>query len=155
MNIDVDVILTKALQETYAHLAVLDPVTYCYGNIEVILGQDVYHDIRPIKCFAADKKCSPFDVRFSIDWVLSGTLSSSSGLASICFKANVEQNFELGSHVKSCHDMEFIGALKQVDPQSTAHALAHDIRINTTVHNGKRYDVGLLWAEDNIKLPNN
>ena len=29
------------------------------------------------------------------------------------------------------------------------------ITSNTTVHNGKRYNGGMLWAEDNIELPNN
>ena len=46
LNVGADVINIKALQETYPHLAVLDSVTYCYGNIEMILGQDVYHAIR-------------------------------------------------------------------------------------------------------------
>ena len=51
--------------------------------------------------------------------------------------------------------MESYGALKQVDPQSAADARALDFLENATVHNGKRYDAGMLWAEDNIELPNN
>ena len=51
--------------------------------------------------------------------------------------------------------MESYGALKQVDPRSSSDARAHEILENTTVHNGKRYNVGMLWAEDNIELPNN
>ena len=100
---------------TLKHLAVLDPVTYCYGNIEMILGQDVYHAIRPLQYFA-DKKCSPFAVRLPIGWALSGPLPSSSGLVSTCFKANMEQDFELASQVKSWYDMESYSALQQVDP---------------------------------------
>ena len=67
----------------------------------------------------------------------------------------MEHYFELAIQVKSCYDMESYGALKQVDHRSTADARAHDILENTTVHNGKRYDVGMLWAEDNIELPKN
>ena len=89
LNVGADVINIKALQETYPHLAVLDPVTYFYGNIEMILGQDVYHAIRPLEYFAAEEKCSPFAVRLPIGWVLSGPLPSSSGLVSTCFKANM------------------------------------------------------------------
>ena len=66
LNVGADVINVKALQETYPHLAVLDPVTYCYGSIEMILGQDVYHAIRPLEYIAADEKCSPFAVRLPI-----------------------------------------------------------------------------------------
>ena len=51
--------------------------------------------------------------------------------------------------------MESYGALKQVDPRSATEARALGILENTTVHNGKKYDVGMLWAEDNIELPNN
>ena len=66
----------------------------------------------------------------------------------------MEQDFELASQVKSWYDMESYGALKQVDPRSASDAGALEILENTTVHNGKRYDVGMLWAEDNIELPN-
>ena len=47
LNVGADVINIKALQETIRHLAILDPVTFCYGNIEMIPRQDVYHAIRP------------------------------------------------------------------------------------------------------------
>ena len=155
LNLGADVINIKALQETYPHLAVLDPVTYCYGNVEMILGKDVYNAIRPLDYLAAEKKCSPFAVRLSIGWILSCPLTPSSGLVWTCFKANMEQNFELPSQVKSWYDMESYGALKKVHPRSASDARAHDIHENTTVHNGKKYDVGMLWAEDNIELPNN
>ena len=121
----------------------------------MILGKDVYHAIRTLEYFAADEKCSPFAVRLPIGWVLSGPLPSSLGLVSTCFKGNMEQDIELASPVKSWYDMESYGALKQVDPRSTSDARAHDILENTTLHNGKRYNVGILGAEDNIELPNN
>ena len=155
LNVGSDIIDVKSTQETYPHLAVLDPVKYSYGNIEMIIGQDVYHAIRPLAFFAADEKCSPFAVRLPIGWVLSGPLSSSSCLVSTCFKANVEQDYELACQVKSWFEMESYGAYKQVDPRSTADARAQEILETTSSHNGQRYDVGMLWADDNIQLPNN
>ena len=155
LKVGADVINIEALQEKYPHLAVLDPVTFCYANNEMILGKDVYHAILPLEYFAADEKFSPFAVRLPIGWVLSGPLPSSSSLVSTCFKANMEQDFELASQVESWYDIELYGALKQLDPRSAAEACALDILENTTVHNGKRYDVGMLWAEENIELPNN
>ena len=59
LNVGADVINIKALQETYPDLAVLDAVTYCYGNIEMILEQDVYHAIRPLEYFAAYENPRP------------------------------------------------------------------------------------------------
>ena len=93
LNVGADVTNIKALQETYPHPSVVDPNTYCYRNIEMVLGQDVYNAIRPSGYFAADEKCSPFAVRLHLGWVLSDPLPSSSGLVSTCFKANVEQDF--------------------------------------------------------------
>ena len=94
-------------------------------------------------------------VRLPIGWVLSGPLPSSSSLVSTCFKANVEQDYELACQVKSWYDMESYGACKQVDPRSAADPRAQEILETTTFHNGQRYDVGMLWADDNIQLPNN
>ena len=155
LNVGSDIINVQALQETYPHLAVLDPVTYSYKDIEMILGQDVYHAIRPLEYFSADEKRSPVAVRLPIVWVLSGPLPSSSCLTSTCFKVNIEQDNELASQVKSWYDIESFGANKQVDSRSAADARAHEILESTTIHNGLRYDVGMLWAADTIQLPNN
>ena len=155
LNVGSDIINVQALQETYPHLAVLDPVTYSYKDIEMILGQDVYHAIRPLEYFSADEKRSPVAVRLPIGWVLSGPLPSSSCLTSTCFKVNIEQDNELASQVKSWYDIESFGANKQVNPRSAADAMAHKILESTTIHNGLRYDFGMLWAGDNTKLPNN
>ena len=142
LKVGSDIIDVKSIQETYPHLAVLDPVRCSYGEIEMILGQNVYHAIRPLEYF-------------SIGWVLNGPLPSSSSLVSTCFKANIKQDFELGCQVKSWYDMEPYGAFKQVDPRSAADARAQEILETTSFYNGQRYDVGMLWANDNIQLPNN
>ena len=44
--------------------------------------------------------------------------------------------------------MDSNGAVKQVDPRS---AVLRD----TTYNDGSRYQVGMLWAEDESSLPNN
>ena len=136
LKVGSDIIDVKSMQETYPHLAVLDPVRYSYGEIEMILGQDVYHAISPLEYFSADEKCSLFIVRLPIEWVLSGPLSSSSSLVSTCFKSNIEQDFELACQVKSWYNMESYGGYKQVDPRSAADARALEIVEITTFHNG-------------------
>ena len=78
LNVGSDIIDVKSIHENYPHLTVLDPLKYSYGNIEMILLQDVYHAIHPVEYFAADEKCSAFAVRLPIGWVLSGPLPSSS-----------------------------------------------------------------------------
>ena len=124
LNVGSDIIKVQALQETYPHLAFLDPVTYSYKDIEMILGQDVYHAIRPLEYFSTDEKRSPVAVRLPIGWVLSGLLPSSSCITSTCFKVNIEHDNELASQVKSWYDFESFGANKQVDSRSAADARA-------------------------------
>ena len=150
-----NIIDVKSMQETYPRLAVLDPVKYSYGKVEMILGQDVYHAIRPLEYFAANEKCSPFAVRLPIGWVLSGPLPSSSCLVSTFLKAKVEQDYEIVCPVKSCYEMDSYGAYKRVDPRSATNDRAQEILETTTFHNGQRCDVGILWADDNIQLTNN
>ena len=116
----------------------------------MILGQDVYHAIRPLEYFSANEKRSTVAVRLLIGWVLSGPLPSSSCLTSTCFKVNIEHDNELASQVKSWYDIESFGANKQVDSKSAVDARAHEMLESTTIHNGLRYDVGMLWAADNI-----
>ena len=63
LNVGSDIINVQALQETYPHLAVLDPVIYSYKDIEMTLGQDVYHAIRPLEYFSADENRSTQDLQ--------------------------------------------------------------------------------------------
>ena len=51
--------------------------------------------------------------------------------------------------------MELYGTYKQVDPHSAADARASKIFEETTFHDGKRYQVEMLWAKDGSSLPNN
>ena len=51
--------------------------------------------------------------------------------------------------------MDSYGTFKQADPRSAADARAQEILETTTFRNGQRYDVGMLWADDNIQLRNN
>ena len=155
LNVGSDIVNVQALQETYPDFAVLDPVTYSYKDNEMILGQDFHHAVRPLEYFSANEKRSPVAVRLPIGWVLSGPLPSISCITSTRFKVNIEHDNDLVSQVKSWYDIESFGANKQVDSRSAADARAHEILESTNLHNGLRYDVGMLWAADNTKLPNN
>ena len=61
-SVGAEVINIKALQETYPHLAVLESIKYCYGSVDMTLGDDLYHAIRTLECFAEDEKSLPFAV---------------------------------------------------------------------------------------------
>ena len=47
------------------------------------------------------------------------------------------------------------GPFKQADPRCAADKRAQKIPDSTTLLDGSRYVVGMLWADDNIHLPDN
>ena len=51
--------------------------------------------------------------------------------------------------------MESYVAMKEVDPRSSADRRAVEILEKTTTHDGQGYQVGMLWANDDLDLPNN
>ena len=155
LNVGSDIINVPQLQETYPYLSVLDPVQYSYSNVEMILGRDVYHAIRPIEYFESDSKCAPVAVRLPIGWVLSGPLPATSSFISSCFKIVTEPETDLAEQLKSWYDMESYGAVKEVDPRSSSDRRAVEILEKTFFNDGKRYQVGMLWSKDDLHLPNN
>ena len=101
LNIGSDTVDVPQLQEIYPYLSVLDTVKYSYSNIETILGQEVYHAIRPIEYFESESKCSPVAIRQPIGWVLGGPLPSSSNFVSSCFKAIIEPEQDLVEQLRT------------------------------------------------------
>ena len=117
-TIDVDLLKTK-----YPHLQPISLKKYSYA--EMILGQDVFHSIRPLEYLDSDRKNAPVAVRLPLGWVVSGPLPSSSGLYSTCFKvvaSNKELDSELADQLRSWYDIESNGAYKQVNSRSAADA---------------------------------
>ena len=91
-------------------------------------------------------------------WVLSGQLPSTSGLFSTYFNAvttNKVTDPELATQLRSWYHIESYGAFMQLDSRSAADARAEKILDATTYQDVPRYQVGMLWAEDESNMPNN
>ena len=147
LKVGTDTIDVELLKTKYPHLQPISLKKYSYADVEMILGQDVFHSFRPLEYFDSDRKNAPVAVRLPLGWVLSGPLPSSSGLYSTCFKAvasNKELDSELADQLRSWHDIESYGAYKQVDSRSAADARALEILEETTYHDGNRYHVGVV-----------
>ena len=123
----------------------------------MILAQDVFHCIRLLEYFEADRPKTPIAVRSPLGWVLSGPLPCTTGLFSNCFKAvtNSENDSVRAEQLRSWYDIESYGAYKQVDSRSAADARAMKILEETTFNDCCRYQVGMLWADEKSTLPNN
>ena len=142
------------LQDRFPHLQPIKPIVYNYSDVEMILGQDVFHAIKPLEYFQGRNQNTPVAVRRPIGWVLSGPLPSPIGVRATTFKCNVE-DVALADQVKKWYELESYGTFKQADPRSSADKRAQKILDSTTIHDGSRYIVGMLWAADNIYLPDN
>ena len=88
---------------------------------------------------------------------MSGPLRSTSGLVLTCFEAvtKSERDFQLVDQLRNWYEMVSFAAKRQVDTRPAADARASKILEDTTYHDGCRYQVGMLWAEDDSSLPNN
>ena len=94
-------------------------------DVEVIIGQDYYHAVRPIEFILGDDNNSPCSVRLPISWVVSGPLPPFVGSTSSCFKCIV-QDSSLTDQIRFCYELKSYCAFKQVDARSASdkHALS-------------------------------
>ena len=81
-------------------------------------------------------------------------MPTSNGFFSTCFKCRTDDT-ELACQIKRWSEIESNGAYKQVDSRSAEDKRAAKILYSSTVHDGSRYAVGMLWAEKSIMLPDN
>ena len=142
------------LQNKYPQLAPIKPTQYTYEDVELIIGQDYYHAVKPIEFILGDDKNSPCSVRLPIGWVISGPFPPSVVSTSSCFKCVVEDS-SLNDQIRSWYALESYGDFKQVDARFAADKYASSILNSETVHNGERYIVPMLWIDSNVSLPNN
>ena len=70
-----DFIDVDGLKQQYLHLEPIPLKGYSYPNVEMILGQDIFHVIRPLEYFGNDRKGTATAVLFPLGWVLGGPLS--------------------------------------------------------------------------------
>ena len=156
LSVDSETIDVPILQDRFPHLQPITPIVYNYSDVELILGQDVFHAIKPLEYVQGGNQNTPVAVRMFIGWVISGPLPSPIGNRVTTFKSNFE-DVALADQVKKWYQLESYGTfkLKQADLRSSADKHAQKILDSTTLHDGSRSVVGILWANDNIHLPDN
>ena len=154
LSVGSETIDAPILQDRFPHQQPIKPIVYNYSDVEMMLGQEVFHAIKPLEYFQGGKQNTPGAVRMPIGWVLSGSLQSPIGVRVTIFKCNAEY-VALADQVKKWYKLESYGTFKQADPRSAADKHAQKTLDSTTLHDGNRYAVGMLWAEDNIHLLDN
>ena len=142
------------LKEIYSYLNNLPDIKVSMADVKVILGQDAYHLIRPLE-FTPGGRDEPWEVKTSLGWTVSGALPKKE---TKCMAASC--NFSvlsdpLADQMKKWWDMETYASVCDISGRFKEEKRAQAILEKTTKHNGECYEVGLQWAYDNPRLPNN
>ena len=147
VHIDTEDINKPELQEFYPQLAPIKPFQYNYKNVEVILGQDYYHAVRPIEFLLGEDSYSPCSDRLPISWVISCPLLPSAELTS-CFKCVLED-----SSLTDQYELESYVAFKEVDARCSADKRALTFLNSESFHYGEIYIVTMLCADRKSQSP--
>ena len=144
----------KTLKQEYDYLSDLPDIEISMKDVKVILGQDAYHLIRPLE-YKSGEKSQPWAVKTALGWTVSGALpKKETSHLSVSCNLSVASD-PLSDQMKKWWDMETYSSVCNVTGKSKEEKRALSILEKTTKHNGERYEVGLLWAEDEPNFPNN
>ena len=123
-------------------------------DVKVIFGQDAYLLIRPLE-YKSGERNQPWAVETALGWTISGALPKKE-TSNISVSCNLSVAPDpLVNQMKKWWDMETYASVCDVSGRSKEEKRALSILERTTKHNGERYEVGLMWADDNPDLPNN
>ena len=92
------------MKDKISQLALMKPLHYNYVDVEVLLGQDYYHAVRPIDVLTGDDSNSSCSVRLQIAWVIIASLWPSAGLNSSCVEC-IDEGSSLIDQTKSWYDL--------------------------------------------------
>ena len=146
--------ISKRLKQEYDYLSDLPDIEISMKDVKVILGQDAYHLIRPLE-YKSGEKSQPWAVKTALGWTVSGALpKKETSHLSVSCNLSIASD-PLSEQMKKWWDMETYSSVCNVTGKSKEEKRALSILEKTTKHNGERYEVGLLWAEDKPSLPNN
>ena len=144
----------RKLKEEYQYLSDLPNNKVSMTDVKVIFGQDAYHLIRPLEYISGERN-QPWAVTTALGWTISGALPKKE-TSNISVSCNLSVAPDpLANQMKKWWDMATYASVCDVSGRSKEEKRALSILERTTKHNGERYEVGLMWADDNPDLPNN
>ena len=120
----------------------------------MILGQDCYDIHKPFEFEKLQEKTATWAVKSKIGWALSGPLlakqratlaTTTISIADDKMANQLSKWWDIESYASKC---DVTGHLK--DEQRAIKTLEQNTRFND-----ERYEIGLLWREEEVKLPNN
>ena len=119
----------------------------------MILGQDCYDIHHPFEFKKSEDKAAPWAVKSKIGWALSGSLPAKQA-ETLATTATSTADNKLANQLSKWWDIESYASNCDITGYSKEEQREIKTLEQTTQFNGERYEVGLLWQEDEVKLPN-
>ena len=154
LNIGDQIVELQELKDRYPHLRNLPNQSYNLNEVRVILGQDCYDIHHPFEFKKLEDNAAPWAVKSKIGRALSGLLPARQA-ATLATTATSIADDKLANQLSKCSDIESYASNCDVIGHSKEEQRAIKALEQTTRFIGKRYEEGLLWRKDELKLPNN
>ena len=120
----------------------------------MILGQDCNDIHHPFELKKSEEKSAPWAVKSKICWALCGPLPAKQA-ATLATTATPIADDKFANQLSKWWDIESYASNCDVTGHSKDEQRAIKTLEQRTQFNGERYEVGLLWREEEVKLPNN
>ena len=154
LKLDDQVVELQELKDRYPHLRNLPNQSYNLNDVHVILGQDCYDIHHPFEFKKSEDKAAPWAVKLKIGWALSGPLPPKQAATLATTATSIADN-KLANQLRKWWDIESYSSNCDVTGNSREEQRATKTLEQTTRFNVERSEIGLLWREDEVKLPNN
>ncbi|XP_055628587.1 uncharacterized protein LOC129770031 [Toxorhynchites rutilus septentrionalis] len=155
-------LLYSEIQKKYQHLVGLPIQSYENACPRILIGLDNLNLGHPLKCKEGQSQ-EPIGVKTRLGWTVYGSCVSEDAAEhsvnyhslQIC-QCNQYNDEDLHRTVKSFFSLESIGITKPERPlQSQDDQRALMLLESLTIFRDGRYETGLLFKYDNVRLPNN
>ena len=141
----------QELKDHYPLLRNLPDQSYNLNDVHMILGQDCYEIHHPFEFKKSEDKAAPWAVKSKIGWVLSGPLPAKQA-ATLATTATSIADDKPANQLSKWWDIESYASNCDVTGHSKEEQRAIQTLEQTTRFIGERYEIGLLWREDEVKL---
>ena len=154
MQLGEQIVKLQELNDRYPHLRNLTNQSYNLNVVQLILGQDCYNIHHPFEFKKSEDKAALWAGKSKIRWALSGPLPAKQAATLETTAISIADD-KLANQLNKWWHIESYASNRDVTGHSKKEQRAIKALEQTTQFNGERYDVGLLWREDEVKLPNN
>ena len=151
------IVKLQELKDRYPELRNLPNQNYNLNDVQVILGQDCYDNHHPSEFKKSEDRTAPWAVKSKIGWALSGPLPAKQAATLATTATSIADDKLANQWCKWCRwwDIVSYASICDVTGYSKDEQRAMKTLKQTTRFNRERYEVGLLWQEEEVKLPNN